>query len=58
VHLIVEAYNILYQGVIEIGGGETESKALALHVPHEHPSAGSVLYGVKARYYHAKTGGK
>lgn len=48
---IVEAYNILYRGRIEIGGSERESRAKAVHSSDGYPEARNVLSDVEARYY-------
>lgn len=48
---VVEAYNILYQGRIEIGGSESESRAKAFHSSDGYPGARNVLSDVGARYF-------
>lgn len=49
---IAEDYNILFSGVIHIGGEENENVADVTFSPSEHPDANKVLEQVKARFYY------
>jgi hypothetical protein len=54
---IVEQDNILFTGMIEIGGKDNENIAEADPAPRRHVQAGVVLSGVKA-FYHGQRSGK
>jgi hypothetical protein len=47
---IIEGYNILYRGKIQIGGSDVEDVPTPSYVPDKHPSADSVVSSVKVRY--------
>lgn len=47
---IVEEYNILWRGMITVGGGETGNIALPSWSPIRHDRAGGILRDVSARY--------
>jgi len=55
VHL-VENFNILYRGQIEIGSQVSESKPEATYTPNKHPAAEGVITSVTVKYSPAQPG--
>ena len=53
---IVEQDNILYTGMIEIGGKDNENIAEADPAPRRHAQVGAVLSSVKAFYHELRSG--
>jgi hypothetical protein len=51
---IVEKYNILYRGTIEVGGQPSEAAGEAFYSPAKHPQAADILSNVRARYVPAE----
>jgi hypothetical protein len=49
VHL-VDNFNELYSGEIEIAGEDNESEAQVTYLPEKHPKASDILSQVKAKY--------